>query len=726
MSIFELKDSQMNRNIQVALLLVFITSGLASFAQNMIGVGLTNHSGVHGVYLNPARLASHPQRFSFSVGALAHLNNSYAEYKAPFSFLALGLGKVPQEFKNAEGVVDFLPEYLGVLPGEEKKSGSLWGEIRGPSLLISSRYGGGISISTRVRSAFQFSNASPQFLSLVRNGLNNPLAWASGGDFDNQFAVNANVYGEVAAAYGREVWSSGKHYVSAGGSLKYIMSMYSAHLISETMQYRVTGITGSTSGQVQIDQLRGTLGYTSELSNNNGFRPQGRGFGADVGVVYEYRPEYASNKYMMDGDERDDPEKNLYRLRVSASVLDLGSIRFNDVAGIKSYNLDVNGQQLVFDEFKKSSLEGSFKLVEQKLGLTPELAKPSFKSGLPTAFQFNADWYIGKRAYLNLATMQNLRPANAIAMWQPSWVALTPRVEGPNASLSVPIVAINGVIVPGVAFRVGPFTIGTDNLTGLLGSESGLNPRGADIYVGFSISGRKKKPKDRDNDGVSDREDACPDTPGLWAFKGCPDTDADGIKDGLDECPTAAGPAALNGCPDTDGDGILDKNDQCPLLPGSSKLNGCPDRDDDGITDADDACPDTAGLPEFDGCPDPATDSSIINKRVEPTTLGALSGEELTIAIAKVLTSSDNGEGWITPAQSYLDELSNRLKANQGSRVIFEFFVDDTPFELLEERQQLLMKYLAEQNVPENQRILAPLTGKEPAYPYFLRVILEP
>ena len=83
---------------------------------------------------------------------------------------------------------------------------------------------------------------------------------------------------------------------------------------------------------------------------------------------------------------------------------------------------------------------------------------------------------------------------------------------------------------------------------------------------------------DRDKDGIPDKEDRCPDTPGLAEFQGCPDTDGDGIPDIDDQCPDVAGPVENNGCPwpDTDGDGVLDKDDACPTVPGLPEYNGCP------------------------------------------------------------------------------------------------------------------------------------------------------
>jgi OmpA-OmpF porin, OOP family len=157
--------------------------------------------------------------------------------------------------------------------------------------------------------------------------------------------------------------------------------------------------------------------------------------------------------------------------------------------------------------------------------------------------------------------------------------------------------------------------------------------------------------KDRDKDGIADKYDACPDTPGLVQFNGCPDTDGDGIIDSEDSCPTVAGVVGLKGCPDADGDGIADKDDECPTLKGLSKFNGCPDtdedgvpdksdkcptiagklagcpdKDNDGIADAEDKCPEVAGKAQFKGCPDTDGDGIIDSEDECPTLAGKIKG----------------------------------------------------------------------------------------------------
>jgi outer membrane protein OmpA-like peptidoglycan-associated protein len=74
---------------------------------------------------------------------------------------------------------------------------------------------------------------------------------------------------------------------------------------------------------------------------------------------------------------------------------------------------------------------------------------------------------------------------------------------------------------------------------------------GVRVFFAFAIG------KDRDKDSVIDRQDACPDEPGVFspyaAEQGCPDRDLDGVADRLDACPDEAGlrnpDRKKNGCP---------------------------------------------------------------------------------------------------------------------------------------------------------------------------------
>lgn len=114
----------------------------------------------------------------------------------------------------------------------------------------------------------------------------------------------------------------------------------------------------------------------------------------------------------------------------------------------------------------------------------------------------------------------------------------------------------------------------------------------------------KNNNSDKDNDGIIDEKDLCPDVFGLAQFNGCPDTDGDGVIDILDSCIELKGSPDQDGCPDSDTDGVPDNKDLCPKIAGLIEFKGCPDSDKDGIQDSLDVCPDVFGTSEFSGCPD--------------------------------------------------------------------------------------------------------------------------
>lgn len=168
---------------------------------------------------------------------------------------------------------------------------------------------------------------------------------------------------------------------------------------------------------------------------------------------------------------------------------------------------------------------------------------------------------------------------------------------------------------------------------------------------------------DRDKDGILDKDDLCPDTPGLPEFQGCPDTDGDGVPDKDDQCPDVAGPVENNGCPwpDTDGDGVVDKDDQCPTVAGPAENNGCPwpDTDGDGILDKDDACPTVPGLAQYNGCPKPQSAYA----------------EEATVALQDILF--DFNKSTLRPeSKPKLDAAAEIIKSSNGGTFLITGHTD--------------------------------------------------
>lgn len=164
-------------------------------------------------------------------------------------------------------------------------------------------------------------------------------------------------------------------------------------------------------------------------------------------------------------------------------------------------------------------------------------------------------------------------------------------------------------------FIIGAFE-GTSEAKTIVEERKENDDKRAYYYIkGASLT--KVVEKDSDGDGVLDKDDDCPNTPGT--LNGCPDKDKDGIADAQDACPEVAGLAELNGCPkedkDSDGDGVTDSRDECPNEPGTVK--GCPDRDKDGVADKDDECPDVRGIAALNGCALSKSELEVIKKASE-------------------------------------------------------------------------------------------------------------
>lgn len=196
---------------------------------------------------------------------------------------------------------------------------------------------------------------------------------------------------------------------------------------------------------------------------------------------------------------------------------------------------------------------------------------------------------------------------------------------------------------------------------------------------------------DRDNDGVLDSLDRCPDVPGMAALMGCPDRDSDGIADDDDKCPDVAGLAKYGGCPipDTDGDGINDEEDKCPTEKGYARYQGCPipDTDGDGVNDEEDKCPNRAGPESNQGCP-------VIAKEVIDKINFAAKNVFFSTGSAKLMAKSNKS----------LDEVAKLMLADESLKMQIDGHTDSQGSDelnqaLSEKRAAAVLDYLVSKGV---------------------------
>ena len=161
---------------------------------------------------------------------------------------------------------------------------------------------------------------------------------------------------------------------------------------------------------------------------------------------------------------------------------------------------------------------------------------------------------------------------------------------------------------------------------------------------------------DNDKDGIGDVQDKCPleaeDKDGFQDNDGCPeaDNDKDGVPDLKDRCPNdAQGIDGKDGCPnlDKDADGVPDQIDKCISeaedRDGFEDEDGCPEKDNDkdGILDVADKCPGAPetnnGFEDQDGCPDKLEVKEVVKTMVLKGVNFKTNSAELTVESYRVL-----------------------------------------------------------------------------------------
>lgn len=483
-----------NASLMRKLLLPLTLLSLHASAQNFFGISTSNAAGTHGLYLNPASIADSRHKFYVNLGAAnLHVNNNYARWNAPFSVFRAVTGNVPSAWKNPDGSVNFQPYNFREILDGKPKNGTLSTEFRGPSLMFSLGNSTAVAVTTRLRAIGQVSGANQEFVSLLRQGFNESTLW-NVTNVDNRFNVNANIYGEIGGSLAQVITPlDAVHFLKIGATAKYITGFYSGHFINRGLTYRVAPDPQTPNrGILLVEKLDAEFGYSTQTPLDGGFtvgkflgsKIPGRGWGFDAGLVYEYRPwidEYTAGGY--------DREEDKYRFRLGLALLDLGRVYYSDPANVRGYSVRRTNKQFSEADFREVS--GSDELVgvlEEKLDLTPSEAKTKFSVGLPTALSLNLDWRLGNEFYVNVAYLQDLHAPTAIAVRQPTVLAITPRLQAEGIlELSVPLLFINGAFAPGLALRVGPVFAGTDNFLGVFGSLKTLKPQGTDLYAGVAI-----------------------------------------------------------------------------------------------------------------------------------------------------------------------------------------------------------------------------------------------
>lgn len=600
----------MKLTTKLSLAAAFFLSSFA-FSQNYLGVHSSNYAGVMGTDIQPASFVD--GRFKVDINLASFNFNLYqnAGYFDTKDMPAWWVKSFRSDTAWIKPDSTFADRY--VIRNYDESSTKTVGAYQNTQIdLLNFAFHINpkiaVGFAAKMRSITNIDNIDPKLAILAENGLDYSTLWNQ--TFNEKLAtINHLTWQEYGIIYSQVLKDDGEHFMKIGGKLKGLLGTSSGYMYTDNFSYNLKN--EDTSFNLSGDFSYGHSDNLEDLANGeNLFKSASRfSVGADIGFVYEWRPNWKEYKYDMDGETnlwRRDQEK--YKFRVGASVLDIGRMKF--VKGNNSRDFSVKSTNpfdlTVFDDAE--SIEGFNNIIDSLTVNNPEWTASegtgqSYYMNLPTAFSLQADYHIWKWFYVNatgIVSLQSNKKAHRVRV--ANQFSLTPSFDYAWFGLGVPV-SFNKYsgFKAGLASRLGPITIGVTDFKTLFATGK---VNGAEIYAGLRLPILYMHPQDDDNDLVSNKKDACVDVPGVWAFKGCPDTDGDGIQDIEDDCPNTPGLAEFKGCPDTDGDSIPDKDDDCPEIAGLRVFKGCPDTDNDSIPDPKDDCPEVAGLHIFNGCPD--------------------------------------------------------------------------------------------------------------------------
>lgn len=404
--------------------------------------------------------------------------------------------------------------------------------------------------------------------------------------------------------YARTIFDKGTSLLKAGLTFKILNGIDASYFYVNSGELNFVDTVSTQADVTDMDAEFGTAFRKNQLYYKN------RGIGFDLGVTYEYRPDFEKQYYEMDGAKRNVRyDINKYKWKVSGSITDIGFIRYMKDTSYYNFSLasmQINAKELVDVNALFSNPLNYIQDSLQSNGTKSTFQEAKMHMNLPTALHGAFDYNITKNFYVGYNVSIPLSLKNDKTKIKYYFIqTVSPRIEKDKWSIMLPLSHMgNGKFYAGLAGRVQikQFQIfaGSNNISLLYGQKASL---GRNIFAGIAYNVLYQVPKDSDGDKISDEKDHCPYDPGLPEYHGCPDTDGDGIIDREDLCIYDKGPRSTNGCPDADEDGIIDMNDMCPNDKGLGIHYGCPDRDLDGVIDAADRCPDVPGVEFNNGCP---------------------------------------------------------------------------------------------------------------------------
>lgn len=438
-----------NKCIGFCIILMAIFGHLHIKAQSYVGHAMDNYAGVHSVIYNPANVFDSPYSTDINlISASSFLGSDY-------------IGLSFSDIISSGGDFDFDQDAERYALENNHFFANI--DVLGPSFMLNIGDKQSLALTTRVRGLFNLNNIDGNLYERVSDGFD------IGNDFDfdsKNLNTTAHVFAEIGVSYGREILKTQEQFLKGGITLKYLMGAGGLFVDSPELNGSFNGTTNvlTTQGSIAYGTTPGFENDSPEFSDLQG------GFGADIGVVYEYRKRLVDEKVLGKRPQQ-------YKFKIGLALTDIGSINYKNN---KKTEYNANGIVNAL-EFETKDIDEV--LEDNYTGITTTAAQ---KIQLPTALQIMADYYVGNKWYVGLHTALSMRKSSSdINNNIINTTTLAPRWESKWFSIYSPVgIRQYGDFAWGLGFRMGPLTVGSGSILTNLISD---NSKNADVYVGLKI-----------------------------------------------------------------------------------------------------------------------------------------------------------------------------------------------------------------------------------------------
>jgi hypothetical protein len=462
------------------ILFALLVIALQVNGQVYLGAHSSNYDPIKAGMFNPASPATSYMKWEVNVFSV--------DLSAAQDYLKLvgGISEWVSDFDQDVNVVENL--------NGESKTGNVTTDFQALGFMLSTKKAGTFNFGTRVRAIVDANNIEENFLSSMYNDANNIYNWAEAINDDN-LSLNAHVFGEMAIGYSRYVLKKEKHALSAGGTVKLMMPIFSGVANGNVDIAIDTDAETANFGSTQFNAVSSDMINLVDDDYNYKFKISG--FGLDFGAVYEWKTGKGSQKVM--GKNKDKVKLNPdYFLKAGFAVLDIGRVKYNHSNYSRIFNSDGNTVSLETITQDDSTFI-DFDDVLNAVGSFEEF-EGSFSTKLPTAISLFADVKLTRGIYVNASTIINLgsfKPDAPKARIQNVY-SITPRFELPMVGVYLPFSYnnFNGFQM-GTSVRFSNFVIGSSNIFSSLWKKeaSSIDLQFAMAFGGLDKSKKKQTEK---------------------------------------------------------------------------------------------------------------------------------------------------------------------------------------------------------------------------------------